>query len=180
MLTLLLALAAPPAAAEKLPYGQDLRVPSSKVSVRLEKDEKGANISSIFLDEQYDTLGKTFVQFRCGEGGRLNFFLKTKVPLLSQADIVAGRPPSLSYRVDGQQPRTFPGVLTRKDGDFDRFVLATNDAGDARFLGAFKAARRGVELQVIRTGGAAPVRLTFPVRGFSEALKVVDGCPDLP
>lgn len=179
MLTLLLALAAPPAA-EKLPYGQDLRVPNSKVSVRLEKDEKGTNISSIFLDERYDTLGKTFVQFRCGPGGKLNFFLKTKVPLLSQADLVSGRPPSVTYRVDGQQPRTFPGVLTRKNGEFDRFVLATNDASDARFLGAFKAARKGVELQVVRTGGAAPLRLTFPVRGFAEALKVVEGCPTLP
>ena len=180
MLTLLLALTTSPAAPEKLPYGQDLRVPNSKVSVRLEKDDKGTNSSSIFLDEQYDTLGKTFVQFRCGPGGKLNFFLKTKVPLLSQADLVSGRPPSVTYRVDGQQPRTFPGVLTRKGGDFDRFVLATNDASDPRFLAAFKAARKSVELQVVRTGGASPLRLTFPVKGLAGALKVVEGCPALP
>lgn len=179
MLALLLALSAPPAA-DKLPYGQDLRVPGSKVSVRLEKDAQGANSSSLFLDERYDTLSKTFVQFRCGEGGKLQFFLKTKVPLLSEADLVSGRAPSLSYRVDGQQPRTFPGVLTRKGGDFDRFVLATNDVGDARFLGAFKAARQKVELRVVRTGGAAPLTLTFPVKGFAEALSVVEGCPALP
>lgn len=166
--------------APAIPYGQDLRVPNSKVSVRLEKDDKGANISSIFLDEQYDTLGKTFVQFRCGPGGKLNFFLKTKVPLLSEADIVSGRPPGVTYRVDGQQPRTFPGVLTRKGGDFDRFVLATNDASDPRFLAAFKAARKSVELQVVRTGGASPLRLTFPVKGLAGALKVVEGCPALP
>lgn len=157
-----------------------MRVPNTKVSVRLEKDAQGGNISSIFLDEQYDTLSKTFVQFRCGAEGKLNFFLKTKVPLLSQADIVAGRAPSVTYRVDGQQPRTFPGVLTRKNGEFDRFVLATNDASDARFLGAFKAARKKVELQVTRTGGASPLRLTFPVKGFAEALSVVEGCGALP
>ena len=179
MLAVLLALSAPPAA-EKLPYGQDLRVPGSKVSVRLEKDAQGDNISSLFLDERYDTLGKTFVQFRCGEGGKLQFFLKTKVPLLSEADIVSGRPPALSYRVDGQQPRTFPGVLTRKNGDFDRFVLATNDASDARFLAAFRDARKKVELRVVRTGGAAPLTLTFPVRGFRDGFKVLDGCPALP
>ena len=89
---------------------------------------------------------------------------------------MAGRCRSL----DGQQPRTFPGVLTRKGGDFDRFVLATNDVGDARFLGAFKAARQKVELRVVRTGGAAPLTLTFPVKGFAEALSVVEGCPALP
>ena len=185
---LLLALAATPAPGQPpvvshppaLPYGQDLRVPGSKVSVRLERDAAGANISSLFLDEQYDTLGKTFVQFRCGEGGKLNFFLKTKVPLLSEADLVSGRPPSLSYRVDGQQPRTFPGVLTRKNGDFDRFVLAVSDASDARFLAAFQAARKKVELRVARTGGAAPLTLTFPVKGFREGLQVLAGCPALP
>ena len=167
-------------ASPALPYGQDLRVPGSKVSVRLEKDERGANRSSLFLDEQYDTRSKTFVQFRCGEGGRLNFFLKTKVPLLSEADLVSGRPPALTYRVDGQQPRTFPGVLTRKGGDFDRFVLATNDVGDTRFLAAFRAARRGVTVQVRRTGGAAPLTLTFPVTGFQTGLQVLEGCPALP
>lgn len=163
-----------------LPYGQDLRVPGSRVSVRLEKDSAGQNSSSIFLDEQYDTLGKTFVQFRCGAGGKLSFFLRAKVPLLSEADVVAGKPPALSYRVDGQQPRSFPGVLTRKGGDFDRYTLATNDANDARFLAAFKAARSKVELRVVRSGGAAPLTLNFPVRGLKEALNVVEGCAALP
>ena len=181
LLPLLLAAASVPVPekAPALPYGQDLRVPGSKVSVRLEKDAQGANISSLFLDEQYDTLGKTFVQFRCGERGRLNFFLKTKVPLLSEADLVSGRPPSISYRVDGQRPRTFPGVLTRKNGDFDRFVLAVSDVNDARFLSAFQAARKKVELRVVRTG-AAPLTLTFPVKGLRDGLKVLEGCPALP
>lgn len=162
-----------------LPLGEDIYVPGTKVSVRLERDNKtGRNVSSIFIDERYDTLGKTFVQFRCREDGRLAFFLRAKVPLLSEADVVAGRPPAVGYRVDGQQPRTFAGVLTRKDGDFDRFTLAVSDAADTRFLQAFRAARRAVEVRVARTGAPALV-LTFPVKGVREALQVVEGCGPL-
>lgn len=162
------------------PLGADLYVPGTQVSVRLEQSsETGRNISSIFIDERYDTLGQTFAQFRCREGGRLAFFLSAKVPLLTEAQVASGRLPSLSYRVDGQQPRRFPGVPTRKGGEIDRFVLAVSDAADARFVAAFRAARRQVEVQVTRPG-AAPIVLNFPVKGFGDALRAVDGCRPLP
>lgn len=165
-LAALLALGTPPASAQ----AQEYRLPGTRVSVALPgADDQGA---TLYISEINDTLGKTFVQFRCVDG-QLVFGLRTKVPLLSERDLRQMDAPAVGYRVDGQTLRLFPGVLTRKAGALDPYALSVADSADARFVQAFQNAVRRVEIRVERID-APPLTLSFGVRGFREARRALN------
>ncbi|GAA5513587.1 hypothetical protein Dcar01_02328 [Deinococcus carri] len=132
------------------------------------------NTSTVYIDELAGTNNPTSVQFVC-RGGVPLFFLTAQVPLVTQDEYNEGLTPDLLYQVDTQAPRTAKTLGATVNGDPDPASLSAQKDFDAVLLNAFKSARNQVVLRVQRTG-QPEVRYTFPVKGFNQALNLVNNC----
>ncbi|WP_145999363.1 hypothetical protein [Deinococcus sp. UR1] len=169
ILPLLLAVLLPTAAAEIQ------KVPGTNVFYSYETDAMtDANESFIAIGEVNDTSASTVFLIFCREG-QVEFYLKTKNPLLSVDDYDMKRTPNLMYRVDTQQSKTIPSITATKNDEPDYTTLAFDKARGQILLTAFSNAQQKIAFRILRNDASA-LDYTFSTKGFKDAWRNVKSC----
>lgn len=159
----------------------DRYIPNTRVSYRLNINGRtDVNTSFVFIDEA--ATDHTYVEFSCQDSVP-SFYLHVDAPVLTQRAYNLSRPPSLTYRVDAQQPHTLPTLTVKQSNDPQNdshlHFLAVPDERDPELLTAFLGAQQQVSLRldpVPNASGGPRLSLTFPVKGFPQAVLAVRSC----
>lgn len=135
----------------------DVRVPNTKVSY----NEKG-----IYIDERYDTLGKTYLAIVCSRGSP-QIAIYSKIPLASNDSLGLV---NVAWAVDSEYFGYGLG-LVRKDRQAGHLGVWEADGADIyNILSVLKSAENSVSTTIERAG-LSPVTFTFPVKGLDKAFR---------
>lgn len=168
-LALALALLLPIAAAEVK------RVPGTSTYYNYRTDAMtDANQSFVVIAENNDTTAETTLDLIC-RGGNVEIYLNTKNDLLSADDYDLERAPNIMYRVDAQQAKTIPTVVTTNNDEPDYTTLGFDVARTQIMLAALTNAQQKITIRILRNGASA-LDYTFSTKGFKDGMRMIKNC----
>lgn len=168
-LALALALLLPTAAAEVK------RVPGTDTYYNYRTDAMtDANQSFVVIAEINDTTAETTLDLIC-RGGNVEIYLNTKNDLLSADDYDLERAPNIMYRVDAQQAKTIPTVVTTNNDEPDYTTLGFDEARTQIMLAALTNAQQKITIRILRNGASA-LDYTFSTKGFKDGMRMIKHC----
>lgn len=158
-----------PAAAQNIQI-----VPGAKVYYLVSKDPiTDENRSMLIIPEINDTDAKTFIRFKCVRGTP-EAFLVSKNELVSADNWDADLYPTVTFRVDTQQPKTLQmnGVQDTEGG---AILESLGFESDQTVIQALSNAKSKVVFRVNRIG-LSPLDFTFSPKGFAQGMKAIGNC----
>lgn len=140
----------------------DTRIPGSKVSY---------NSKGVYVDERYDTIGKTYLAILCQNGApEISIFSKNAL-----ASEQASPHIDVQWTRDSEYLGTSDGTVRRNRQSGQLSVWTMDRSYTAALFLEMHSAKSSLSATVFR-GGLSPVTFTFPTKGIHTALQAVDYC----
>ncbi|WP_261663470.1 hypothetical protein [Deinococcus sp. Marseille-Q6407] len=146
----------------------DTRIPGTTASYKVSSSQ-GVNTSMAFVDEKYDTSGRTYLAVKC-QAGSPQVSLYSKNPLGRSAG-----PADIVLTWDGGEPYLVSGAVQRDRQTGTLGVWDAERGASSGMLGVLTGARRNVSLTVLRPG-YSQLTYTFPTAGFLKAMQAIRFC----